>query len=210
LPVVTRQDGRGLYGFLHLTFEEYFAAVHLAEQWLQGGTHVLTPLLHNPRWTEVLLLAVGRLGDVSPFLATQFVQAILEAEDPYENILSRHLLLAARCLADDVRVEAAVRHSIVKRILTLYFAPRTPQALRSDVLATLSTFAGTLAEEKKDGVYRWTAPVRGNDARADLTERPFRGAWDLSELGRGAERPGTHVPDFHGPDAHARPPPCRA
>ncbi len=56
------QDGRGFYGFLHLTFEEYFAAVHLAEQWHREGEHVLTPLLHNARWTEVLLLAGGRLS----------------------------------------------------------------------------------------------------------------------------------------------------
>ncbi len=142
------QDGRGLYGFLHLTFEEYFAGVHLAEQWHREGARVLTPLLHNARWTEVLLLAAGRLGEVSPYLATQFVQTILKADDQYENILHRNLLLAARCLADDVRVDAAVRHSIVKGMLTLYFAQSTCKALGSDVLATLSTFAGTQAEEE--------------------------------------------------------------
>lgn len=127
------QDGRGLYGFLHLTFEEYFAAVQLADQWQRGGQRVLKPLLHNSRWTEVLLLAVGHLGDFSPYLSTQFVKDTLKAKSEYEKILHRDLLLAARCLAEDISVDEQVRQTIVKKLLKLYFDEKSPQALREDL-----------------------------------------------------------------------------
>src|SRR5215469_13194196 len=51
-----------VYGFLHLTFEEYFTARELARLWKQGKFK-LTPYLHRPRWEGPILLAAAYLSD---------------------------------------------------------------------------------------------------------------------------------------------------
>ncbi len=59
------ERGPGEYGFIHLTFEEYLAAVAIA---LQGQRDVqpvvkqLSDHVGDPSWREVALLAVGYLG----------------------------------------------------------------------------------------------------------------------------------------------------
>jgi HEAT repeat protein len=141
------QDGRGLYGFLHLTFEEYFTAVHLADQWERGGKSVLKPLLHDPRWTEVILLTAGHLGESSQYRATQFVKTILSAGSEYEDILHHDLLLAARCLADDVRVDAPVRRTTFAKLLKLYLDPESPYALQEDIRQIFARLGGTSVEK---------------------------------------------------------------
>ncbi len=139
-------DGRGIYGFLHLTFEEYFAAVRLGDRWDRGGAQVLKPLLHDPRWTEGILLAAGRFGEFSQYQATCFVRAILEAGSEYEDILHRDLLLAARCLGDDVRVDPDLRHTILNELLKLYFSPRSPSALQGDIRKVFAQLGDTAAQ----------------------------------------------------------------
>lgn len=139
------EEGRGLYGFLHLTFEEYFAAMRLADKWEREGKSALVPLLHAPRWTEVILLTAGHLGESSQYRATEFVKAILSARSEYENILHRDLLLAARCLADDVRIDAIVRRGIVEKLLKLVFAKRSPSALQEDLQQVFARLGGVSA-----------------------------------------------------------------
>jgi GTPase SAR1 family protein len=97
-------SGETVYGFLHLTFEEYFTARELARLWKQGRFK-LDPYLHRPRWDEPTLLAAAHLSDEDDERhANDFVREILGAGSPYEKELHRDLLLAARCLADDVVV----------------------------------------------------------------------------------------------------------
>jgi hypothetical protein len=72
------KDGRGLYGFLHLTFEEYFAAVRLGELWDREGSQVLKPLLHDPRWVEIILLAAGRFGEFSQYQAASCARSLMQ------------------------------------------------------------------------------------------------------------------------------------
>ncbi|MBI3796776.1 MAG: hypothetical protein HY268_07390 [Deltaproteobacteria bacterium] len=117
------QDGRGLYGFLHLTFEEYFAALRLADQWereadkgRRDGDQVLTPLLHNPRWTAAR--ALGQLGAAA---ATPEVIGVL-----------------LKCLTDS---EGYVRGTAVGALsnLSAYVAPQErPAAIKLFLPLTLS------------------------------------------------------------------------
>ncbi len=162
------KERRSLYGFLHLTFEEYFAAVRLGELWDREGSQVLKPLLHDPRWVEIILLAAGRFGEFSQYQATRFVRAILEAGSQYEDILHRDLLLAARCLGDDVRVDADLRRTIFTQLLELYFNSQSPSALCEDIGKAFDRLSSTAARAdlletlmKKlsatDGSMRWAA-----------------------------------------------------
>ena len=160
------QEGRGIYGFLHLTFEEYFAAVRLTDKWEREGDQVLKPLLHDPRWNEIILLAAGRLGEFSQYQATQFVRRILEAQSEYEDILHRDLLLAARCLADDVRVDAELRRTILDELLEIYFSPQSPPSLTKDISQALPRFGGTSVQP---------------DLLATLTERLAATEWSVRD-----------------------------
>jgi formylglycine-generating enzyme required for sulfatase activity len=61
------ERGPGQYGFIHLTFEEYLAAVALAQQGQESVDPVVQAILARvaePAWREVILLAVGYLGIV--------------------------------------------------------------------------------------------------------------------------------------------------
>ena len=176
------QNGRGIYGFLHLTFEEYFAALRLADKWQREGDGVLKPLLHAPRWNEIILLTAGHFSEFDQFQATRFVRTLLEAQSAYEDVLHRDLLLAARCLADDVRVDADVRRTIVSQLLNVYFAPASPPALQEDIRKVFARLGGTSvsAELSKALIQRSTnhiGKVRQAAARA------------LGQMGPGAATP---------------------
>ncbi len=153
------ETGRGLYGFLHLTFEEYFASIKLKDKWRREGDSILKPLLHQPRWTEVILLCAGNMDQ---FDATQFVNAILKANSEYENVLHRDLMLAARVLGDDVRVDPDLRHLIVKRLTDLYFALQTTSALQDDLRKSFSILANSyFQDEIVEGVGKGLASSEG-------------------------------------------------
>jgi len=79
--------------------------------------------------------------------ATQFVKTILSARSEYENILHRDLLMAARCLADDVRVDAEVRRAISGKLLKLYFDFKLPGALGEDIRQVFARLRGTTVEK---------------------------------------------------------------
>ena len=90
-----QERGVGLYGFLHLTFEEYLAARAIAdldpdpiagllEHWQDAG------------WREVVLLAVGSSG---PAQATRLVDALLKTPAG-GDLRGRNVVLAGQALAD--------------------------------------------------------------------------------------------------------------
>ncbi|HZG66278.1 MAG TPA: NACHT domain-containing protein, partial [Herpetosiphonaceae bacterium] len=58
------ERGHDAYGFLHLTFQEYFVGRALARESPEKRWELLQPHLHDPRWHEPLLLCAGQLGVV--------------------------------------------------------------------------------------------------------------------------------------------------
>jgi len=52
----------GLYGFMHLTFEEYFAARQIADNEVDEILRVVGELRDRDRWAEPILLALGYLS----------------------------------------------------------------------------------------------------------------------------------------------------
>jgi HEAT repeat protein len=106
------------FGFVHRTFQEYFAAMDIYNRYLdeedpQIVHDAVMSHLHDPRWEEVSLLTMAKLK-VKP--ATKLLQAILGANSWGEDILHRDLFFAARVLADDVMVERAVAERVVKEL----------------------------------------------------------------------------------------------
>ncbi len=94
---VERSPGR--YGFMHLTFEEYYAARNLIARPTKAP-ELIRNKLHNPRWEEPILLALGFVGLDYPEQAIDLMELSVfgrgEAGDDstnipsaFENILGR-------------------------------------------------------------------------------------------------------------------------
>src|SRR5262245_953848 len=62
----------------------------------------------------------------------------------YENILHRDLLMAVRCLADDIRVDAELRRTVLSQLLKVYFASKSPPTLQDDIRQACSRLSGTI------------------------------------------------------------------
>lgn len=95
-------QAHGWYGFLHLTFQEYLAALAANERGAAGWQEVVAHR-SDPWWEEVILLLAGRMNDATPLLLgllghspdQPLPEGELAAKD---DLFHSDLLLAARCL----------------------------------------------------------------------------------------------------------------
>lgn len=113
------------WGFPHLTFEEYYAGRALAfEGRARDRPTRIRAHLHDPRYDEPILLALGLLGRDQPEeLQAVFESAILatgaDARDlelkpsPHEDLLGRDFHFALRALADDIPISPALTDALV-------------------------------------------------------------------------------------------------
>ncbi|HSN77226.1 MAG TPA: SUMF1/EgtB/PvdO family nonheme iron enzyme [Anaerolineae bacterium] len=104
---------QGVYGFLHLSFQEYLAARKIAD----SPDYIATTLSHldDTWWREVILLEAGHLSESGRTRVSQLVEAILDAPgDAFER-----LLLAASCLADvgSAKAEAGLWRRVERELM---------------------------------------------------------------------------------------------
>jgi HEAT repeat protein len=99
------ERGPGQWGFLHLTFQEFFAAagLHAAEKFEEEAFK----RLFDPRWEEVIRLGVGYLAlcQKRPTAARQFVEKVFAGSEDVSNPwitkdLRRHIPLAVLLAAE--------------------------------------------------------------------------------------------------------------
>jgi HEAT repeat protein len=112
------ERGKDIFAFWHPTFEEFLAAVELTTPSSRAIERIL-PLRDDPRWREVILLAVGYLGIVQRDrdTATDLVEAIWRRDPgPLEPLLNSNLRLAAACIADDVGVKRSLAERVIVRL----------------------------------------------------------------------------------------------
>ena len=79
------ERGAGRYGFVHLTFEEYLAAVGIArlgQRDIEPIVDILGEHVGDPAWREVALLTVGYLGVVQQWeeISSDVLKAFIERE----------------------------------------------------------------------------------------------------------------------------------
>ena len=152
------ERGKGRYGFLHLTFEEYFAALKLEIE-KDGPRHAFIKThLHNPRWREVILLTVGAIGILrsdEERVTDLLEQDIWKAQSPLEEWLHRDLLFAGLCLADEVGANERKEDAILEEILYLYLTSPY-EALRQEFTPVLNTWSGPNIAKK---VSDWVSPL---------------------------------------------------
>jgi HEAT repeat protein len=111
------------YGFMHMTFEEYYAARYLVARSRTRARLIREPL-HDPHWNEPILLALGFVGMESSLESSELLETSILARgkdalffgftpSPYEDLLGRDYLFALRCLGEGV----PVRPPLMKRLL---------------------------------------------------------------------------------------------
>jgi len=114
------------YGFMHLTFEEYYAARYLIDR-SKTRAGLIRQHLHDPRWEEPILLALGLVGQESTREASELLETAILAEgedasvlgftpSPYENLLGRDYLFALRCLGDHIPAHPKLIRRLIKRL----------------------------------------------------------------------------------------------
>ncbi|MBI3914237.1 MAG: HEAT repeat domain-containing protein [Chloroflexi bacterium] len=141
------ERGDGVYSFIHLTFQEYFAACDLEKRYSHDLDLLwknIQPHLFDPRWLEVVLLLLGRLNerDEPPSV---IMKKFLRERDKFDEVLKRHLFLAARCLADRVNVRESLQNEIIDGLVKLAHL-RYPRyyTLRDTAIETLGTLNGNM------------------------------------------------------------------
>lgn len=177
------------YGFMHLTFEEYFAARHMLRLRKQTA-ELVHRYRHQSRWEETILLAIAYLSKDYPEEAAELIRTavLAEGEDAreagyrpsvYEDLLHRDLLLAAQCIGDCAAVETGMRRTTVKKLIDLYFSDRGGlkyQPLREKIIEKFIGLGGSDAE--KELVEALVEAVK-TDAEAEVR---CRAAWALGSF----------------------------
>ncbi|HEU4324778.1 MAG TPA: HEAT repeat domain-containing protein, partial [Roseiflexaceae bacterium] len=166
-----------LYGFLHLTFQEYYAARYLvASSVTRAG--LIRQHLHDPRWDEPILLALGFVGLYSPKEATELLETAVLAQgaeaarlglEPsrHEELLGRDYLFALRCLADQIPIRSRLLRLLIERL--------AEETLRLSGLAVYTRYREVLEQRLQ---------ALGGDAAAQLALLLLEGLRDDNAGGR--------------------------
>jgi HEAT repeat protein len=111
------------FGFMHLTFEEYFTARWLVAKPRDAAKRIRNKL-HRPRWEEPILLAIGFYGMEFPDDVTELVEEAvlgknLGGPSPYEEVLFRDLLFAVRAIGDQ-DIDVQLRNKLADQFTILW------------------------------------------------------------------------------------------
>jgi HEAT repeat protein len=127
-----------LYGFLHLTFQEYFAALAAKKKGSIGWQEVVAHR-HEPWWEEVILLLAECMDDATPLLMGILghplgqllpgdINQLLPEGKPLaanDDLFHSDLLLAARCLVGKPQIQMqGLRDRIIAEVKNLFLTSR--------------------------------------------------------------------------------------
>jgi uncharacterized protein YerC/energy-coupling factor transporter ATP-binding protein EcfA2 len=119
----TDETGESLYGFVHRTFQEYFAAADVYERYQQKEdpriiSKFLKENLHDPHWREVILLLLGKLKrtPITSQLRQVLDGKIKSCRSLYTNILQQDLFFVCDCLIEEINIERELAKRVVLRL----------------------------------------------------------------------------------------------
>ncbi|MDQ3934236.1 MAG: DUF5663 domain-containing protein [Actinomycetota bacterium] len=110
------EAGADLYGFMHGTFREYFAAMELARKPEQFRRWLLDHR-QSSRWVEVALLGVAALAKNMPDEIDGILELVLDQQPEHEPLLHHDLLFVGTCLTETVRASPALTARVVRELL---------------------------------------------------------------------------------------------
>ncbi len=156
------ETGLDTYAFSHLTFQEYLAARALVDD--EAGRETLLKRLREPWWQETLLLYVG-MTDATPVIRD--LTGLGQTGGLHD--LSG-LLLAGRCVAEAVRLDADARSDVLARLEAAF------ATCRNDDFAQIGEVLAEIAGE--DSVTFFLKTAHEQPARRDAA------LWALGAMGR--------------------------
>jgi KaiC/GvpD/RAD55 family RecA-like ATPase len=122
----TDENGEALYGFVHLTFQEYFAAADVYERYQQKEdpkvvSRFLAEHLHDPYWREVIFLLLGKLRSTP---VTNQLRQILQGKmksrrSQYTEIMQQDLFFVCDCLLEEIKVENSLLEAVKSHLSSL-------------------------------------------------------------------------------------------
>lgn len=121
------EKGEALFGFVHLTFQEYFAAMEFNTKWKEGSLkNNLKSYIFNSSWTEVIKLAASlfKFNDPSRLgrnLATKFVLDIFNTDEIIPDA-ARCLYLVCQILKEDVEIEFDTLKALIDDMFNRLFS----------------------------------------------------------------------------------------
>ena len=120
----------GQYSFVYQGIQEYFAARYFASSYRLAPERIRR-YLHDPRWDEVIRLAIGFTSLRSQEDASDLIEAGVLARgaraaelghrpSPFEDLLRRDLFFAARLLGAGAEARPAITGEIVRDLMALW------------------------------------------------------------------------------------------
>ena len=137
--------GAGQYGFMHLTFEEYLAAVAIAsmgQENVDPVTEYLRRRVGDANWREVGLLTIGYIGIVQKRFKPAAKVVLDLAQGATSGRPGEGVVLAGEMVLDvqPGGVTPECRDAVVKRLQeTLIDSPRVPALIRSSAGVVLGS-----------------------------------------------------------------------
>ena len=134
-----KEQGRGWFGFLHLSFQEYFVAQYAARH---QELDILIRQRDNPWWQEVFLLYAGYSLNVS--LLLQQLLGLAQTNPLQDDMFYTNLILAGHCLvaADPTAQLIPLREEVVTRLFQVLKTTRY-SLIQAQVAETLAEIADT-------------------------------------------------------------------
>jgi predicted NACHT family NTPase len=118
------------YGFIYHGLQEYFAARYMVSSFRLAPARIRT-YLHDPRWDEVIGLAVAFMAQRSREDASELMAAAILARgpraereqctpSPFEDLLKRDLFFAARLLGNGIEVGTELTQEVASELMNLW------------------------------------------------------------------------------------------
>lgn len=166
------ERGVGVYGFAHLTFQEYLAARVLAER--DDSINYSIKVLPDAWWREVLLLEAGYLSNQGTRRVSSLIRAIMDADTDVEPEPHHNLLLAAECLFDvgAARVEGDLLGDAQRRLKLQADAP-LKKGDKTSVLAKIVASNALARIESRQVVSSFWKPPYGEPQWVNIPEGNF-------------------------------------
>ena len=167
------EKGEALFGFVHLSFQEYFASKEFNTKWKEGSLkYNLDSYIYNSSWTEVLKLTASlfKINDPSRLgrkLATKFVSDIYNTEEIVPDS-ARCMYLVCQILKEDVEIEFDTFKTIIDDMFNRLMSERdTTTNFRItdihdscfDELLSASCYQNYLLDRIKERIKSNTSPI---------------------------------------------------